>query len=63
MFVEGNVDRLQVWVDEIHAKDGAAAAFKAYVSLLEFHLPKRQRVEGEARVSGPITVTWMPPQN
>jgi hypothetical protein len=45
LFMEQNGDRLQFWLDEIERKDGAQAAFKAYTSLLEFHVPKRQRVE------------------
>jgi len=60
VFVDGNVDRLQTWLDEIHAADGASAAFKAYVSVLEFHLPKMQRIEGHSNVETQIVVSWLP---
>ena len=60
VFVDGNVDRLQTWLDEIHATEGASAAFKAYVSLLEFHLPKMQRTEGQANLVAEIAVSWLP---
>ena len=61
VFVDGNVDRLQIWLDEIHAAEGASAAFKAYASLLEFHLPKMQRIERQTNVDNHIVVSWLPP--
>ena len=45
VFMDGNIYRLQDWLEKIERTDGAQAAFRAYASLLEFHLPKRQRVE------------------
>ena len=44
-FVDGNCDRLQAWLDEIHEKDGAQAAFKCFADLLEYHVPKLSRSE------------------
>lgn len=44
-FVDGNADRLQGWLDEIHAEKGAEAAFSCFSSLLEYHVPKLQRTE------------------
>lgn len=60
VFVDGNLDRLQTWLDEINATEGASAAFRAYVSLLEFHLPKMQRIESHSKLKAQIVVSWLP---
>ena len=63
-FVDGNADRLQGWLDEIHAEKGAEAAFKCFSDLLEYHVPKLARHEH----SGPdgskieIEATWGKPE-
>jgi hypothetical protein len=61
LFTDGNADRLQGWLDEIHRTDGAKAAFECYTRLLEYSLPKIQRTEltgqnGEAQV---MTIRWL----
>jgi hypothetical protein len=33
-FVDGNADRLQGWLDEIHAEKGAQAAFDCFTTRL-----------------------------
>lgn len=43
-FVEGNVDRLNGWLDAI-AVDDPDAAFKAFMSVIEYHIPKLARSE------------------
>ena len=43
-FVEGNVDRLTGWLDKM-AEDNPEAAFKAFMSVVEYHVPKLQRSE------------------
>ena len=43
-FVQGNVDRLNGWLDAIAAKD-PDAAFKAFMSVIEYHIPKLARSE------------------
>ena len=53
-FIDGNAYRLQGWLVRIARKD-PQAAFRAYVSVLEFHLPKHQRIEATAN-DGDITV-------
>ena len=45
VFMDGNIHRLQEWLEKIERHDGAQAAFRAYASLLEFHIPKHQRVD------------------
>jgi hypothetical protein len=57
-FADGNVHRLQSWLDEIHANDGAAAALAAYTRLLEFAVPKQARTEFADQPSNVITVRW-----
>ena len=44
---DGNADRLQGWLDEIAAdeKQGPAVAFKLFMDVLEYHVPKLARTE------------------
>lgn len=44
-FVEGNVERLNGWLDEIAATDGAKDAFNCFMSVVEYHIPKLQRTQ------------------
>ena len=57
-FVDGNVDRLQGWLDEIAAdpKHGPMAAFKCVQDVMEYHIPKLARTELTGRNGGPIVV-------
>jgi hypothetical protein len=59
-FVDGNADRLQGWLDEIHRDRGAEAAFGCFTSLLEYHVPKLQRSEvtGKDGEAQRIVITW-----
>ena len=50
-FVDGNAERLQGWLDEIHAKDGPGAAFRCFVDLVEYHVPKLSRVDMKSDVT------------
>lgn len=43
-FVEGNVDRLNGWLDEI-AEKNPQAAFDSFMSVVEYHIPKLARTE------------------
>lgn len=44
-FVEGNVDRLQTWLDRIADEDGAKAAYDCFMDVVEYHIPKLARTE------------------
>lgn len=44
-FVDGNAERLQEWLDQIAAKDGAKAAMACFIDLIEYHVPKLSRAE------------------
>lgn len=63
-FVDGNADRLQGWLDEIHAEKGAEAAFKCFSDLLEYHVPKLARHEHSGPEGGTIQIeaTWGKPE-
>lgn len=43
--LDNNAEKMQIWLDEIYAKDGALAAFRCFAYLLEFHVPKLSRAE------------------
>ena len=43
-FVEGNVDRLNGWLDSI-AADDPKAAFNCFMDVVEYHIPKLARTE------------------
>ena len=64
LLVEGNIERLQGWLDEIaegrKGKDGAfivppnpIKAFELLQSLLEYHVPKLSRAEMTVQDAGP----------
>lgn len=44
MFVENNAERLVGWLDEM-AVDSPKDAFTAFMSVVEYHIPKLQRSE------------------
>jgi hypothetical protein len=57
-FADGNVHRLQSWLDEIHTNDGAGAALAAYTRLLEYAVPKQARTELAGQHPEVVTVRW-----
>jgi vacuolar-type H+-ATPase subunit E/Vma4 len=52
--VEGNVERLQDWLDEIAKDEGARSAWGCFMDVLEFHQPKLARTE--TKVEGEIAL-------
>lgn len=52
-FVEGNVDRLNNWLDSI-AVDSPKDAFNCFMSVVEYHIPKLQRQEVTGLDGGPV---------
>lgn len=46
MFVEGNVDRLTGWLDQI-AETSPKDAFDRFMSVVEYHIPKLARTENQ----------------
>jgi hypothetical protein len=59
-FVDGNADRLQGWLDQIAEEQGAAAAFRCFADLLEYHVPKLARTELTGAEGGPqhMVIRW-----
>jgi hypothetical protein len=43
--IEGNIPKVQTWLDTIEREDGARAALDAYTKLIEFGIPKQARHE------------------
>ena len=43
-FVEGNVDRLNGWLDQM-AEENPKDAFDRFMSVIEYHVPKLARTE------------------
>ena len=54
MFVEGNVDRLTGWLDRI-AEDDPKDAFNAFMSVVEYHVPKLARTEHVGDKDNPVS--------
>lgn len=54
--VEGNVDQLQDWLDQIaqDEKQGPSVAFKLLMDVMEYHIPKLARTELTGGGGGPI---------
>jgi len=44
-FLDGNVNKLDGWLDQIEKEDGPKVAFQCFTALLEYHIPKIQRTE------------------
>lgn len=49
-FVDGNVDRLTGWLDRM-AEDSPKDAFNAFMSVVEYHIPKLNRTTMEGTVT------------
>ena len=43
--VDGNVERMQAWLDEIAEKEGALKAWQCMTDVIEYHIPKLSRTE------------------
>ncbi len=56
MFVDGNADKLQVWLDQIAEADGPQAAFKCFMDVVEYHVPKLARTEHTGKDGAPLQV-------
>lgn len=56
-FAEGNVEKLQAWLEAVAKKDPGKAA-ELYLRVLEYHIPKLSRTEvsGEIGVRGKLVI-------
>lgn len=61
-FVDGNSDKLQLWLDQIALDEryGPKVAFDCFMSVAEYHVPKLARTEHTGANDGPIelVVKW-----
>lgn len=59
-FIDGNVERINGWLEEIYQQQGPRAAFDSLSSLLEYHVPKLARVEHTGPDEGPVelVIKW-----
>lgn len=55
-FVDDNAARVQGWLDQIAETDGPQAAFKCWLDLLEFHVPKLARTELTGKDGGALQI-------
>lgn len=52
-FVDGNADRLAGWLDEI-AAESPEKAFRAFMDVVEYHVPKLARTELTGKDGGAV---------
>lgn len=61
-FVDGNSDKLQLWLDQIAMDEryGPKTAFDCFMAVAEYHVPKLARQEHVGADNGPIelVVKW-----
>ena len=54
--VEGNTHRIQHWLDEIEQQEGPLEAYKAFMQIMEYHVPKLSRAELTGEDGGPLKI-------
>ena len=59
-FVDGNAHRLEAWLDQIAEQNGPQAAFRCYMDVVEYHVPKlaRSEVVGDANQPLEVSIRW-----
>ena len=55
-FIDGNIHRLNEWIYQIAEKD-PEAAFKAFMSVVEFAIPKMQRLDMKTEFTETLKVS------
>lgn len=56
-FVDGNVERLTGWLDQI-AQEDPKGAFNCFMDVVEYHIPKLARVESEVNNDTTIEIKF-----
>jgi hypothetical protein len=54
--VDGNVERMQEWLDQIAEQEGPMAAWRCLNDVIEYHIPKLARTELVGDGGGPLRV-------
>ena len=62
--VDGNAQRLNIWLDEIYETKGAEAAWRCMMDVIEYHVPKlaRHELTGQNGDKIKVQVSWMAPE-
>lgn len=55
--VESNIGRLDGWLDQIARDQGPQAAWRCFMDVVEYHIPKLARTEHVGDNGGPIRIT------
>lgn len=55
--VDGNAPKLMRWLDKIEKEEGTMAAWKCLMDVIEYHIPKLQRLEHTAKDGASLLVT------
>lgn len=54
--VEGNIHRMERWLDEIEQRDGPLAAWRCLQDVIEYHIPKLARTEVTGEGGGAVRI-------
>ncbi len=60
ILVENNLPKLEQWLDEVHRDNGALAAMRVVIDLLEYHIPRLARTELTGQDGAPIQIVAGP---
>lgn len=52
--VDGNAGRLQEWIDQIAEQEGPLAAWRCFMDVVEYHIPKLARTEHTGADGGAV---------
>jgi hypothetical protein len=58
LLVEKNVPKVQKWLDSIEKEQGAQAAYRCFIDLVEYAVPKMSRNELTADQPTAISISW-----
>jgi hypothetical protein len=54
--VEGNIGRMETWLDQIAQEQGPKAAWQCMMDVIEYHVPKLARTEHVGDGGGPLRI-------
>jgi hypothetical protein len=54
--VDGNIHRLEGWLNRIEEEEGAMAAWRCFHDVVEYHIPKLARTEHVGEGGGPVRI-------
>ncbi len=57
LFVEGNVEKLDGWLEKI-AENDPKDAFNCFMSVVEYHIPKLARSELTGKDGKDLKISW-----